>query len=121
MIMKKNKDKCVRDVFSVIQKFKDACDDLARLLNETLFKGGRDTWYWIGNEHGGLCDFDDGDFLSPEEMVLILESGMTYEQYAEWRDANVEYSARKGHINLYSWIRGCRHEMFADKIDYSEQ
>lgn len=54
-------------------------------------------------------------------MVLILENNLTYDQYAEWRNADLDYNADKEasqqrHINLDSWIRGARYEMF-DKQD----
>lgn len=114
--MNKKNDKLTADVVSVIQRFNDACNDLARITNKILFNGGRDNWYWIGNEPGGTCDFADSDFLTPEEMVLILRSGLSCEQYAEWRDANVDNMERKGYINLYSWINGCRHNILPDKI-----
>ena len=113
---KKKNDKHTADAVTVIQRFNDACNDLARITNERLFAGFRDNWSWIGAEPGGTCDFGDGDFLSPEEMVLALQSGLTYEQYAEWRDANSDNIQRKGYINLYSWIHGCRHSMLPDKI-----
>lgn len=113
---KKKSDKHTADAVTVIQRFNDACNDLARITNEVLFEGFRYNWYWIGEEPGGTCDFGDGDFLSPEEMVLALRSGLTYEQYAEWRDANSDNIQRKGYINLYSWIHGCRHSMLPDKI-----
>ena len=72
-------------------------------------------WYWVGDKPGGTCDFDDTDFLTPEEMVLILEHRLNYDDYAEWRDANTDNIDRKGFINLQSWIMGCRHDMLPDK------
>ena len=99
---------------SAIAAFHKACKDLANRVNEHLFEGCRD-WYWVGDEIGGLCDFNDTDFLKPEEMVLILEKEISYDDYAEWRDANIKYGDTKGHINLQSWIMGCRHSMLADK------
>lgn len=99
-----------------IRRFREDSNALANLVNEQLFEGGRN-FYWIGDEVGGLCDFDGVDFLSPTEMVLILENGITYEQYAEWRDASLDYNADKEvsqhrHINLHSWLLGARYEMF---------
>ena len=107
-----------------IRRFRKDANALATLVNEQLFEGGRN-FYWIGDEVGGLCDFDGVDFLSPTEMVLILEQGITYEQYAEWRDASLDYNADKEvyqhhYINLHSWLLGARYEMFDDNEKPSE-
>lgn len=64
---------------------------------------------------GGLCDFEDTDLLTPDEMVLILEYNMSYEQYAEWREANLTH---KPTINLRSWLMGLRHEMLKSSPAY---
>ena len=87
--------------------FRKSCNDLAQAVNEQIFDGDR-SFYWVGGVVGGTCDFDDVDFLSPEEMVLILEEGVSYNQYEEWHCANLDHD---DYINLYSWLRGCRHDM----------
>ena len=46
--------------------------------------------------------------LNPEDMVRIIENGMTYGEYAEWRDANLDNNR---YINLKSWLMGLRHKM----------
>lgn len=92
----------------MIEKYKAACNEIAETINEKLFEGCRE-WYWIGDEIGGLCCFDDYDYLNMTEMVLIMEKGISYEQYAEWRDANIENEKT---INLRSWFMGARHNMF---------
>lgn len=93
----------------IINKYKESCNELAELVNKQLFDGFRDE-YWIADRVGEICDYGDTDLLSPDEMLVILENNMTYEQYAEWRDANLE-NQDKGCINLTSWIMGCRHNM----------
>ena len=99
--------------------FENACEELARQVNHRLFDDSR-SWYWIGKEIGGTCDFGDTDFLTPEEMVIILQTPhFTYDQYAEWRDANIKYGDTKGFINLFAWTKGCRHFMLADKPKHS--
>lgn len=90
-----------------IGAFRVACYNLASAINEQLFDGSR-KFYWVGGEVGGMCDFDDIDYLRPEEMVRIIDAGMTYDQYAEWRDANVN---NRQYINLASWLKGLRHDM----------
>ena len=90
-----------------VSMFHGACTRLATLVNEQLFEGSR-SWYWVADDIGGLCDFEDSDFLSPEDMVRIIENGLTYDEYAEWRDANLDNGR---YINLRSWLMGARHDM----------
>ena len=90
-----------------VKKYKDACNLLASIVNEQLFDGCR-TWYWIGDEVGGMCDFDDCDVISAKDMVRIIDNNVTYEQYEEWRDANLDNDRK---IDLKSWLKGARHNM----------
>ena len=108
-----NRNKAPRKVPSVVRKYKKACDDLAELVNEQLFDGCRE-WYWIGDEVGGACDFEETDVLNPEDMVRIIENGLTYDEYAEWREANLDHAQ---YINLKSWSMGARHDMLDKEND----
>lgn len=90
-----------------LELFRESCDRLAELVNEQLFDGCR-KWYWIGGEVGGSCDFEETDVLNPEDMVRVIESGLTYDEYAEWRDANIDNNY---YIHLKSWLMGLRHDM----------
>ena len=90
-----------------IKKYKDACNLLASIVNDQLFDGLRE-WYWVGDEVGGMYDFGDIDFLCPEDMVCIIENGLTYDEYAKWREANLDNNR---YINLKSWLMGARHNM----------
>lgn len=100
--------------FMAVSFFREACDRLAHATNRQLFDGER-TFSWVGDTIGGTCDFDDNDFLSPEDMVRILDSGMTYDEYAEWRDANLDNDQ---YINLASWLKGLRHDMLKKEEKY---
>ena len=90
-----------------IELFKTACNRLATFVNMQLFDGCR-KWYWIGAEVGGACDFEECDVLKAEDMVRIIENGLTYDEYAEWREANLDHAQ---YINLKSWLMGARHDM----------
>ena len=94
-----------------LELFRESCDRLAELVNEQLFDGCR-KWYWIGGEEGGVCDFEECDVLNPEDMVRIIENNMTYDEYAEWRDANIDNNR---YINLKSWLMGARHYMLKEE------
>lgn len=96
---------------AAVVNYWDACEKLVDIINEKLFDDSRDP-YWIGGVCGGLCDFGDTDFLDPEEMSLIIREKVIYEQYAEWREANL---ANERKINLQSWLKGARLSMQKDK------
>lgn len=91
----------------ISQRFKNACNDLAEAVNKQLFDGCR-KWYWIGGEVGGVCDFGQTDVLNMEDMVCITKNNMSYDEYAEWRDANLDNNR---YIYLKSWFMGLRHDM----------
>lgn len=94
-----------------LELFRESCDRLAYLVNEQLFDGCR-KWYWIGGEVGGACDFEENDVLNPDDMVRIIENGLTYDQYAEWREANLDNGR---YINLRLWLMGERHDMLKEE------
>ena len=93
-----------------LEQVQESCDRLAELVNQQLFDGCR-KWYWIGNEVGGACDFEEADVLNPDDMVHIIENGLTYDEYAEWRDANLDNNR---YINIKLWMIGERHDMFKE-------
>ena len=95
----------------IIKQYKDSCNELAELVNMQLFDGCR-KWYWIADEVGGACDFEETDVLNPEDMVRIIENGLTYDEYAEWRDDNIDNNR---YINLKSWLMGLRHDMLTEE------
>ncbi len=101
----------------IIKTYENACNLLACSVNKCLFDDSR-SWYWVDNEIGGICDFGDTDFLTSEEMKLILQSDMTYEEYKEWRESNIKYAESKGVIDLYPWLLGRRHKMLKGKTDW---
>ena len=91
----------------VVMMFHSYCNRLANLVNDQLFDGCR-KWYWIGDEVGGACDFEETDVLNPEDMVRIIEDYMSYDEYVEWCEANLDHAQ---YINLKSWLMGLRHDM----------
>ncbi|MBQ0074566.1 MAG: hypothetical protein KBT34_10265 [Prevotella sp.] len=82
--------------------------DLAEAINKKLFDGCRE-WHWVGDMIGGVCCFDDTDFINVEDMILIVDKDVDYDTYAEWRNAESDHPHQ--HINLRSWLMGARHEM----------
>ena len=92
-----NRNDAIKNL-EIVKAYEKACDELANRINEQLFDNSR-TWYWIGDDIGGTCDFEEADIINAEDMVRILENGMSYDDYAEWRDANIDNNR---YINLKS-------------------
>ena len=90
-----------------LERYKIAANELAIAVNHQLFDDLRE-WYWLRDIVGGTCDFGDCDVLGTDDMVLILEHRMTFDEYAEWQEANLKNNQ---YINLYSWLHGLRHDM----------
>lgn len=89
----------------LLSLFEKTCDSLAEEINQTLFDGSRD-WYWVGEQVGGVCDYGDTDFLTPDEMYLVLSYKMSYDEYAKWRNWNLDYGNIIHRVNLWSWLHG---------------
>ena len=99
--------KVKKSQLDTVEQYKKSCNELAELVNQQLFDGCR-KWYWIGDDVGGVCDFECVDILNSEDMLRIIENGLTYDEYAEWRNANLDNGR---YINLRSWLMGARHDM----------
>lgn len=95
----------------VVKKYEDACNLLAIAINARLFNCSR-SFSWTGDEIGDICDFEGTDFLNTQEMAYILKNNITYEEYSEWRNANLEHEK---FINIQSWHMGLRHDMLNEK------
>ena len=105
-----NRNDAIKNL-EIIKAYKKACVELANRINEQLFDNSR-KWFWIGDDVGGTCDFEEADIINAEDMVRILENGMDYDDYSEWRDANIDNNR---YINLKSWLMGARHDMFKEE------
>ncbi len=97
-----------------IQAYHNACNLLAAQVNKQFFDNCRD-WRWVGDNVGEVCDFGDNDFISCEGMVIILQYGISYDDYKEWECNSLDHPDK--YINLRSWCMGLRHEMLDDNKD----
>lgn len=96
----------------LVEAWKETCLLMAERINEYLFDGEGET-EWVREKVGGTCFFTPDDFLTPEEMALILEKNVSRATYVAWRDGNSMHEQEHGYINLSSWLMGCRHGMKA--------
>ena len=76
---------------NVTEKYRKACDDVARVFTEKYFKHERygiDT-DWAGGEVGGVYCVA-GMYLNVDRMIEALETKATYEQLADFADLELE-------------------------------
>ena len=64
--------------------------------------------YWIGEDVGGLYEYDDCFTISMEDIIYCVEHDVTEVQYMEW----LEYCVDAGEFgfttpSLKSWMMGC--------------
>lgn len=90
--------------------YESVCDTYAQRLIEQLGMR-KDDAYWVSDEIGSTFAYGDNYFLTMEEIVLLVDNCIGYDEfdewYSQWTDMEREYR-----INLRSWIMGARPEMF---------
>lgn len=82
-------------------KYEALCNDIAEMVNKRLFDGKR-KWYWIGEEIGGICDFEDTDFINMAEMLSIIKYNVTFDEYNSWHSYSIDEPTHS--FSLRSWI-----------------
>ena len=92
--------------------YEDVCNTYKqRLLDQFDFNFNKDDTYWIGNVVGDTLDIIGLYFLSMQDIVLIVDNAMPYDEftkwYYQWTDNDNRYR-----INLEHWFNGVRPEMF---------
>lgn len=93
--------------------FASACDILATEFCRTLgISDSPDDIYWIS--YGNVLSFLGGEmFINAEDMLLVIESGMEWDDFSEWywqwNDFDHEtFEQKPDRVNLRSWLMGAR-------------
>lgn len=77
--------------------------ELLRIWELDAFYG-----HWIGDDVGGIYDYDGGFTISMENIIYCVEHDITGEQYLEWQDYTIEASEFNMEApNFRSWMMGC--------------
>lgn len=68
--------------------------------------------YWVGDEVGGIYDYDGYMCISMDSIIYCVEHDVTKEEYREWQEYCVkchEYNLPT--LNLNAWHKGApRHD-----------
>lgn len=92
------------------ETYDEVCETYKQRLLEQ-FDFNKDDTYWIGNVVGETLDIIGLYFLSIQDIVLIVDNAMPYDEftkwYYQWTDNDNRYR-----INLEHWFNGVRPEMF---------
>lgn len=90
--------------------YEAVCDTYAQRLIEQLGLN-KDDAYWVSDEIGGTFAFGDNYFLNMEEIILLVDNCIGYDEFDEWYCQWTDMD-REHRINLRSWIMGARQRMF---------
>ncbi len=87
--------------------YEKACNDyLAELLR--MWELDSHYGYWIGDDVGGVYDYDGGFSINMDDIIYCVENVVTELQYCEWQEYIVDASEFGFDMpNLKSWMHGC--------------
>lgn len=98
--------------------YEAVCEAYAQRLCAQLGFINREDSYWVGDERGGTLQLSDNYFLGMEEIVLIVDNAMSYEDFDEWYTQRTDID-ENGEcvygINLWSWFKGARPDIINPK------
>lgn len=87
--------------------YEEICNEYRRRLNEQWDLDIKDSW-WIADKVGGtlcLCDLEYS--LGMEDVRLMVDLNVSYEDFIEWW--NHCLGDTKYHINAFNWfVNNCR-------------
>ena len=67
------------------ENYEKACNawvrELARMWGQDYMEG-----YWIGDEPGGVYDFNGECPLDMQDIIYIVRNGITYDQASDWQE-----------------------------------
>ena len=64
--------------------------------------------YWVGDDVGGLYDYDSVFTITMDNIIYCVENDITEDEYIEWQDyvfQASEYGFTRP--NFKSWAKGC--------------
>ena len=100
-----------------VKRYVNAVVDLANAVDRQLFDDPSCPWRYPDSVGGFCYRFKGGDLLDPADMILIVEHGMTRDDYAEWSDAVCNHA---DDIGLYDWLKGERYDLADEVYDYKK-
>ena len=95
--------------------FEDSCEAYVKaMLNN--FEIDRNSCFWVADEVGGVFMVGDRLSLNMQDIVYIVDNGISYDDCVDWQDYNLcanEFNLNM--LNLKSWHTGAPripHETF---------
>lgn len=90
--------------------YEAVCDTYAQRLIEQLGLN-KDDAYWVSDDIGGTFAFSDIYFLSMEEIIMLVDNCIGYDEFDDWYIQWADFDS-DNRTNLRFWIMGARPEMF---------
>lgn len=114
----------LKTVFNLI------CDEYAKRLCN-MYNWYYEDCFWVADLRAGtFCSSDMEYSLSLEDIILIVENNLPFEEFLEWWDYNVmityaqsnhPFSNQYHEINMWSWIKGYRPTISKAILEKEEQ
>lgn len=93
--------------------YETVCETYAQRLIEQLGLN-KDDAYWVSDEIGSTFAYGDNYFLNMEEIVLLVDNGIDFDEFNEWYEQWTDFDS-DNRINLRSWLMGARPGMFKEE------
>lgn len=88
------------------ENYEKACNAYVSAMLD-LFDISRIDCFWVSDEVGGLFMAGDGLSLNMQEIIYIVENGLSYNECLEWQEYNVQaHEFNFNLLNLKSWHMG---------------
>lgn len=98
------------------KNYEKACNAYVAALLD-MWEVDSNSGYWIGDDVGGVYDFDGWITIDMQEIVCCVENNITPKEVEEWQDYYVkchEYNLPA--MNLDAWHKGAPRHDFS-KLD----
>ena len=88
------------------KKWEDACEAYVNAMLESFEIYRTDCW-WVSDEIGGVFMVGDMLSLNMQDIVYIVDNGISYDECVDWQDYNLfanEFNFNM--LNLNAWHKG---------------
>jgi hypothetical protein len=88
------------------ENYANACNAYVKAMLES-FEVDRENCWWVGDEVGGVFMVGDMLSLNMQDIVYIVDNGISYDECVDWQDYNLRANEFNFNmLNINSWHKG---------------